>query len=185
MLPIDNLLKPRRKYAGDYLHKIALQQQHRSFLLVHQRLKKEKKRQAKYADKKFQIGDPVYHKNHRKTSKLQNNRKPYYRIIDQITPVTFIIKNKLDGTTVQSHAEHLRLAKLDWEISQDAKEKALRKPAYVVPPNTESDSESNSEGEAPLPKIIKKYRRERDNSSSDEEHIPLAELSRRSKQQQI
>jgi hypothetical protein len=104
VLPIDNLLKPRRRYAGDDLHKIALQQQHKSFLLVHKRLRKEKKRQAKYADQKskdqqFQIGDPVYYKNHRKISKLQNNWKPYYRIIDQITPVTFIIKHQLDGVT--------------------------------------------------------------------------------------
>ena len=78
VLPIDNLLKPRRKYAGDDLHTIALQQQPKSFLLVHKRLKKEKKRQAKYADQnskdqQFQIGDPVYYKIHRKTSKLQNN----------------------------------------------------------------------------------------------------------------
>jgi hypothetical protein len=35
------LLKRRRKYAGDNLHKIALQQQHKLFLLVHKRLKKE------------------------------------------------------------------------------------------------------------------------------------------------
>ena len=47
VLPIDNLLKPRRKYTGDDLHKIALQQQHKSFHLVHKRLKKEKKRQVK------------------------------------------------------------------------------------------------------------------------------------------
>jgi hypothetical protein len=95
--------------------------------------------------------------------------------------MTFIIKNQLDGTTVQSHAEHLRIAKLDWEIPQDTKNKNLSKPAYVVPPDTESDSDSNSESEAPLPKIIKQYRRERYNGRSDEEHIPLAQLSRRIK----
>ena len=99
--------------------------------------------------------------------------------------MTFIIKHQLDGTTVQSHAEHLRLVKLDWEIHQDTKNTDLSKPAYVVPPDTESDSDSNSESEAPLPKIIKQYRRERYNGRSDEEHIPLAQLSRRIKQQQI
>ena len=57
VLQIDNLLKPSRKYAGGDLHKIALQQQHKSFLLVHKRLKKEKKRQAKYADKKEKINN--------------------------------------------------------------------------------------------------------------------------------
>ena len=99
--------------------------------------------------------------------------------------MTFIIKNQLNGTTVQSHAEYLRLAKLDWEIHQDTKNKDLSKPAYAVPPDTESDSDSNSESEAPLPKIIKQYRRKRYNGRSDEEHIPLAQLSRRIKQQQI
>ena len=39
VLPIDNLLKPRRKYHGEAMHKIALEQQHKSFMLVHKHLK--------------------------------------------------------------------------------------------------------------------------------------------------
>lgn len=51
MLPIVNILKPRRKYNGEEKHKLAHQEQHESFILVHEHLKRAKKRQAKYANK--------------------------------------------------------------------------------------------------------------------------------------
>ena len=51
VLPLDNILKPHRRYLGDKPHKIGLQNQHRSFILVHNHLKKAKKRQNKYADR--------------------------------------------------------------------------------------------------------------------------------------
>ena len=51
LLPINNILKPRRKYYVDQEHQIALEQQHKSFVLVHKYLKKAKKKQAKYANK--------------------------------------------------------------------------------------------------------------------------------------
>ena len=51
VLPIDNILKPRRRQLGEEPHKIGLEQQHRSFEMVHQHLKKAKRRWARYADK--------------------------------------------------------------------------------------------------------------------------------------
>ena len=67
VLPFDNLLKPRKKYHGREMHKIAFAQQHKAFTLVHRNLKRAKKKQAKYAGRsskgvKFEIGDPVYYK---------------------------------------------------------------------------------------------------------------------------
>ena len=53
VLPVDNLLKPRRKYLGEDFHQMALQEQHKSFVHVRNHLKKAKKRQAKYANKGF------------------------------------------------------------------------------------------------------------------------------------
>ena len=50
VLPIDIILKPRRTYLREPL-KIGLEQQHKSFIMVHQHLKKAKRRQARYADK--------------------------------------------------------------------------------------------------------------------------------------
>ena len=77
VLPLDNILKPRRKYLGDEAHKIALQQQHMSFAVVQNKLRKEKKRKRKYANKnrklvELKVGDPIYLK---KTSKKVQIRK--------------------------------------------------------------------------------------------------------------
>ena len=54
ILPLDNILKPRRRYLGEEPHKIGLQNQHKSFILVHNHLKRAKKRQNKYADRNAQ-----------------------------------------------------------------------------------------------------------------------------------
>ena len=75
VLPLDAILKPRKRYVGEDMHKIALQQQHKSFTLVHRHMKEAKRKQKEYADRNskeenFKIGDPVYLKNHRRTSKL-------------------------------------------------------------------------------------------------------------------
>ena len=87
ILPIDNILKPRYRYHGEEPHKIGLQEQHKSFVLVHKHLKKAKKRQARYANQnsehtEFQIGDPVYLKQQQRKSKLEGRWCPYYRIIE-------------------------------------------------------------------------------------------------------
>ena len=87
ILPVDNILKLRYRYHGEEPHKIGLQDQHKSFVLVHKHLKKAKKRQAKYANQnseytEFQIGDPVYLKQQQRKSKLEGRWCPYYRIIE-------------------------------------------------------------------------------------------------------
>ena len=88
VLPVDNLLKPRRKYHGEDLHKIALQRQHKVFTMVHRYMKEAKTSQAAYANRNrnkvnFEIGDPVYYKNHRRQGKLDMRWHPYYRIIEK------------------------------------------------------------------------------------------------------
>ena len=107
VLPIDNLLKRRRKYQGEEPHKMALEQQHKAFLWVHQNQKRAKMKRNELADRhaqevKFQIGDPVYYKNHTRKNKLDIKWQPYYRIIEQISPVTFIIRSQLDGNVTKS-----------------------------------------------------------------------------------
>ena len=103
VLPIDNILKPRRKYLGEELHQTALQAQHKSFVAVRNQLRKAKKRQAKYADRgtksmEFKVGDPVYYKNNQRKG-LDLKWKPYYRILEKTGPVSYVIKNQLDGST--------------------------------------------------------------------------------------
>jgi len=85
-------------------------------------MKEAKKRQQKYADKNsknenFQTGDPVYLRNHRRTSKLDNKWTLCHRIVEQNGSVSFRVKNQLTGTTTKAHARHLRMANLEkWTI---------------------------------------------------------------------
>ena len=187
VLPLDNILKPRRRYLGEEPHQVGLEQMHKSFMTVHNHMRKAKKRQAKYADRNakdvtFQIGDPVYLKRHQRANKLQGKWIPYYRILEKRSPVTYIIRNQLDGSTLKTHAEHLRLASLEWEPPKD--NKPLRKARYAMPIESSSDSESESEDEMPVArKIAKRYVKERD-GSSDEDDIPLMELAHRLRQRQ-
>ena len=187
VLPIDNLLKPRRKYQGEELHQIALQEQHKSFTLVRRYLKQAKKRQAKYADKgtkqvEFQINDPVYYKNNQRKGKLDCKWKPFYRIIERKGPATYVIKNQLNGSTCKVHAEMLRAANLDeWDIPTTHDGRPMRRTAYAIPPEQSSDEhDSDSEQEGPYEKLAKKYQKEREDSD-DEDNIPLMELSKRLK----
>ena len=184
VLPIDNLLKPRRKYQGKAMHKIALEQQHKSFMQVHNYLKKAKRRQSKYADKNskdisFEVGDPVYLKNHLRKSKLDRRWNPYWRIIKKTSPVTFLIRNQLDGKTTKIHAEHLRKANIeDWDIPTDTEGKPKRRAAYVVPPDESETDDSSDDESVPIAKLAERYRKERENSDNGD-NIPQLELRRR------
>lgn len=120
-MPLDTILKPRTKCLGENMHQVALEQQHKSFLLVHNHLKHAKKRHSKYADRgatniSFSVGYLVYFKNHLRKNKVESKWRPYYRVIEQASPVTFVIRNQLDGVTTKVHAKHLRLAKKSWKI---------------------------------------------------------------------
>lgn len=190
VLPLDTILKPRRKYHGEDPHKIALEQQHKAFTLVHKYLTRSKKRQAKYANKhtknvEYNVGDPVYYKNFSQ-GKLLNRWYPYYRIIKKTSPVNFVIKNQLDGSTENVHAENIRLAHIDvWPIPKSGSEKRIRKAAYAVPPSDSSSDSSNesSEEEKSRDTVIRQYRKEQ-NESEDEDDIPLMELSKRIRNQE-
>ena len=75
VLPLDTILKPHKRYYGDDEFQICLQNKHKSFTLVLRHMKEAKKRQKEYADRgskdgNFQVGDPVYLRNHRRTNKL-------------------------------------------------------------------------------------------------------------------
>ena len=190
MLPIDNILKPRRKYQGEEQHKIALEQQHKLFTMVCNNMKRARKRQAKNANRnaknvEFAVGDPVYLKVHQRQDKLQLKWTPYFRVVEVLSPLTYRIRNQLDGRITTSHAEHLRLATVDeWDIPVETKSTRRRKATYVVtPPGSDSDSnESSTEDEEeeskPMEQIAKRYRKERDDSD-EEDDIPLLELKRR------
>ena len=100
----------------------------------------------------------MYYKNNQRKSKLSLKWKPYYRILEKRGPVTYVIKNQLNGSTCKVHSEMLRLANIeDWQISKDETDKRLRDAAYVIPPElSDSDSDSDPEMNLPLAKLAKR-----------------------------
>lgn len=73
---------------------------------------------------------------------------------------------------IKTHAEQLRVAKLDeWDIPRFEDGRRRRKAAYVVPPQSNSSDES-SEMDTPLAQLTRRMRKELDNST-DEDDIPL------------
>ena len=43
VMPVDNILRPRRKYLGEEHHRVALENQHKTFTQVYRRIKKNPK----------------------------------------------------------------------------------------------------------------------------------------------
>ena len=146
-------------------------------------LRQAKRRNARYAnenakDVKLEVGDSVYLKQHVRKSKLDRKWQPFYRIVSQKSPYTFVIRNQLNGSIKESHVRHFRLANIDdWEITKEDKERQMRKARMVVSPD---NSDSEPEAEPPLAKLTKMKRRHRSGSSSEED-IPLLELQNRIK----
>ena len=97
--------------------RISLQEQHKAFILVHGRLRKQQHKHDKYANKNrkdisYNVGDPVYWEKHKREGKIDNYFYPYYRVIEKVSPVTYIIRNQLDGTTQSVHADHINWPRL-------------------------------------------------------------------------
>ncbi|MCG8034487.1 MAG: DDE-type integrase/transposase/recombinase, partial [Candidatus Thiodiazotropha taylori] len=190
VLPIDNLLKPRRKYYGDDIIEKGLEQAHKAFVLMHRRRKQAHRRQAKYADKTrkitdFKVGQPVYLKKHKRNSKLDKKWSPYYRIIKQLGEKTWELRDQLTGEVFKSSSDNMRLANIDeWEIPKSQKQRKFRRAYYAMTPegtdNESMTSDTDSESEGPTTRLAKKYRKVR-SDSEEEDHIPLAELASRLK----
>ena len=185
VFPIDNVLRPRRKYQGEEPHKIALEQQHKAFILVHKNREKARAKRNQYANKNakdvlLNVNDPVYYRNHTRKNKLDPKWKPYYRILEQTSPVTFLIKNQLDGSTVKAHAQHLRLANLnEWQIPKDNTGRPIRQARFVEPPVDNSLSGESSDSEVnDRFSLTRHYRKERSDSDSEDD-LPLFELQQR------
>ena len=182
VLPLDTILKPHKRYYGDDEFQNCLQNQHKSFTLVHRHMKEAKKRQKEYADRgskddNFQVGDPVYLRNHRRTNKLDVNWSPFYRITKKTGDLSFHVRSQLDGTETKTHARHLRHANIDeWKVPRDEEGHLLRRTTYVVPPEQSDKEESTNE--TPFEKAVKYKQQEREDSDSEED-IPIAEMRRR------
>lgn len=172
VLPLDNLLKPRRRYLGEDYHQIALERQHEAFMAVRRNLRKARHKQKKYHDRKakdlnLSVGDPVYVHNNNRQSKLEDRWVSHYRVMQKNSPVTYTVRNQLTGDVRRVHVEQLRLADLgDWPMP--APRQGARKTRYVVPPSAEDSEDS----EATYPYVTAE-------SSDPDDDVPLAQLRRR------
>ena len=184
IFPLDNILKPRIKYNGDDLHKMRLQEMHRNFYQMYANVRKMQfknmlyfNKNAKYVD--FKIGDHVYYKNFNRKTKLDKKWLAHYIIIEQKSPVSFIIKNQLTNKTTKAHASQLRKTYAPWD---EMTSKNIHKPTqnkrhttYVTKPISDSDETDVSSSER-NPNIDKRLTA---TSTSDESDLPLAIIRNR------
>ena len=98
----------------------------------------------------------MYLKQQLRRSKSEGRWCPYYTIIEKTSPVSFHLKNHLDGSETKAHAENIRLANIDnWEIPKARKGRLTRRAKFVTPLSSSSDDGDNelSDDERPLSKI--------------------------------
>ena len=187
VMPVDNILRPRRKYVGEDLHRITLEKMHREFRKVHTKMKKSRLRQQRYANVgakpvEYKIGDPVFVRKFGRKNKLQGHWEPYYRITEQISPISFEIRNQLDNSVRKVQARHLKMANTDadWGLKPQTGERPLRKAAMAAPSeSSSSESEFEEEDNVPLAQLIKRKRTTFSSSESDEDNMPLSVLAKR------
>ena len=89
VLPLDTLLLPRGKYMGEEHHKQALERHHKAMVAVQKNVRKARARMKRNHDRgiqdvEYEIGDPVFLYNNKRTNKLDLKWKPYYRILAQV-----------------------------------------------------------------------------------------------------
>ena len=162
-------------------------------MLVHGRLRKQQHKQAKYANKRrknitYKIGDPLLYKKHVR-SKLEGRWRPFYRIIEQKSPVNYVLCNQLDGKNVESHAGDIKLAKVDdWHIPETEIGQPCRKAIHVAPPvSDESSSDAGSDESEPenaQEKLVRRACHEREDSAEENE-IPIMELTKRIRERML
>ena len=178
VLPVDTILEPRRRYYGDDYVPTMLQRQHSAFITVKNNTKQARDNIKIQADKKakqrkFQVGDPVFL--HDPTidvgqiKKFSSPWKPYYRIIDMITPVTAHIRCQKSGESRTAHVNNLRYANINqaWDFdnsNEDSNEEQSfpeqntrrwvaptkrkqpnRRVKMLVPDYAETDTDSSNE----------------------------------------
>lgn len=94
VLIVDNILQRRRTYYGVEHHQIAFHKQRKFFLRSKAIVCKANEKQQEYAENRikqisFELGEPIYFKNHWGGYKLDKTWKPYYTVIERTGPFTY------------------------------------------------------------------------------------------------
>ena len=143
VLPIDTLLQPKLRYLGDAYVPTILQRLHEVHLdakehLKYSREKNKDRIEQKAILKQFSPGDAVFYFNRTyapgESTKLKLKWQPFYRIIEQKSPVNYAIKHQQTGVVKIVHVDDLQMANPDnkwekfWEThgTYDSKQKSLQ-----------------------------------------------------------
>ena len=126
-LPIDTVLQPKFKYAGEDYIATMMQRLHKAFLHVKINLREshEKNADLKNAGTSlpdFEVGARVFYRNVKSelglSRKLANHWQTHFRIIERKSPVNFVIKHLPTGITKLVHASHLLKVPDDLEFDK-------------------------------------------------------------------
>lgn len=143
-----------------------LEQQHKIFIQARRRKKRAQKRRNERVNAERKVvelkaGDPVYYKIHQREGKLDQRWEPYYWIVEQTGPVSYVIWDQVSGRARRAHANDLKAAEIaNLEMSEPRHKKTRTRKVTLVEPEemeTEEDSEENEEiGRlSPLDKAIR------------------------------
>lgn len=93
------------------------------------------------------VGDPVLYKINLREGKLEQMWEPYYRIVEQTGPVSFVICKQMAGRVKRAHADDLRLTEVDnWGGTKPINRKGrMRKEILVEPEEMETYEDSGEE----------------------------------------
>lgn len=88
----------------------------------------------------------MYYKIHLREEKLDQRWKPYYRILKQTGPASFVIWDQMAGTIKRAHANDLELAeKRDWGVTEPQRKEKWRRKVTLVESEMETDEDSEEE----------------------------------------
>ena len=119
VLPMDTLLQPKLRYQGDDYVPTMLQRLHEVCLDAKDHMEDARERNkerlnVKAKTRQFSPGDPVFYYNHiqvpGESSKLKLKWQPFFRIIEQKSPVNYLIKHQKTGATKKVHVNDLQHA---------------------------------------------------------------------------
>ncbi|ESP04451.1 hypothetical protein LOTGIDRAFT_170696 [Lottia gigantea] len=172
------------KYFGEDYVPVTLQRLHETYLdvkdnMIESRKKNRERINAKIHTQSYEIGDPVYYydpttKLHH-SSKLTNHWKPYYRIVDQYSPVNFKIRHQLSGKSKNVHKDNIRLAHSNVEWDQERVNRTHILDKVLHPELDISIRRQPFRSAKGVPSKQQVFQHNSD-SYSDDDNIPLAQL---------
>jgi len=160
VLPIHSLLKPRGIFYGDddTLPKY-LENMHKAYYLVRKNLKLQHEKNKLYYDKKFNVepvmyslGDAVYVKDYARKDKMDPKYLPYFRIIFEQSPNSFIVQHQVTGAQRLVHANDLKLAFEDahWDsVPRNYPRRAARNAVHDIDSVGSAFSNAESSNDSP------------------------------------